>query len=506
MSAVFFVISCILYSGLKCGIASGVGQQARNVIIQKIKGELYKNPAIAREITNIKTGADDCVVEFRNGSEIRAIVLGRTGDSARSWRFNYLLIDEARVVPDNVIEEILIPMTKTKRPLAIRHGEYEKGKVIFISSAYLKTSNLYKRFQYFCEKMNSGDGNYFVCCLDYKVGIQAGIFDESDIEEERNKPTMTKEQFSYEYEGVFVGSSGESFYPYELTSPCRVLDRCELRQSKKSKTEYIITHDVATSTANDADNAITHVIKLKQKPNGTYFKDVVFTQIHRGNTLDQQRDFLRELYHVHFPNTTKIVIDMRGNGEHLPRLFYETWDYTDDKGETMEYPPLILDDDKESRDLKGAIPMLRGITATNITNNTDYTYMKACFENESLRLLKHSIEVDCLYKDEQITFDEFIMYKQADELVKELSNIKQVESEHSNILYERIDKGTKRDRVTSLMYGLSIVREMEEKNKQNMNAEKRNLADYIVGGGQSNNTNSVFNKDVFNRNKRLNSW
>ena len=79
---------CILHSGLKCGIASGVGQQARNVIIQKVKGELMKNPAIAREITNIKTGAEDCVVEFRNGSEIRAIVLGRTGDSARSWRFH----------------------------------------------------------------------------------------------------------------------------------------------------------------------------------------------------------------------------------------------------------------------------------------------------------------------------------------------------------------------------------------------------------------------------------
>jgi hypothetical protein len=40
ISAVFFVCACILYKGLKCGIASGQGQQARNVIIQKIKGEL----------------------------------------------------------------------------------------------------------------------------------------------------------------------------------------------------------------------------------------------------------------------------------------------------------------------------------------------------------------------------------------------------------------------------------------------------------------------------------
>jgi hypothetical protein len=217
ISAVFFICSCILYKGLKCGIASGQGQQARNVIIQKIKGELANNPNIAREIVfPIKTGSDDCVVNFRNGSEIRAIVLGRNqGDGARSWRFNYLLIDEARLVPDNVISTILIPMTKTKRPIAIEHSQPEKGKVIFISSAFLKTSDLYKRFMFFYNKMQEGNRNYFVCALDYKVGIEAGIFDEDDIKEERNKPDTTEDIFLYEYCGQFVGSSGDSYYPYE---------------------------------------------------------------------------------------------------------------------------------------------------------------------------------------------------------------------------------------------------------------------------------------------------
>jgi hypothetical protein len=94
----------------------------------------------------------------------------------------------------NNAEDIL---TKIKNN-TINHGEFEKGKVIFITSAYLKTSDIYKRFKYFYERMVDGDGNFFVCCLDYKVGIQAKIFDMSDIEEERNKPTMTKESFDYE--------------------------------------------------------------------------------------------------------------------------------------------------------------------------------------------------------------------------------------------------------------------------------------------------------------------
>ena len=483
LSAVFFVASCILYKGLKCGIASGQGSQARNVIIQKIKGELAQNPAIAREINfPIKTGADDCVVNFKNGSEIRAIVLGRNkGDGARSWRFNYLLIDEARLVSDNIINTILIPMTKTKRPVAIIHNQMEKGKVIFISSAYLKTSDLYKRFKYFHDKMESGAKNYFVCSLDYHVGIEAGIFDEEDILEEKNKPDVTSEIFTYEYEGIFVGSSGDSYYPYELTNPCRVLDRCELNQPKKSNSSYIITHDVAISGAIDSDNACTHVIKLKLKSNGTYTKEVIYTTTHSGLSLPEQRDYLRELYHIHFPNAEKIVIDMRGNGEALPSLFYESWEYTNERtGETIEYPPLVLDNDDEGKRLKNANPIIRGITATNNSNNTMYTYMKGCFENGTLKLLKDSVETIEKQKNGDISMEEWRMFKQADYLITELSNIRQAESSFNNIIYERIDKGTKRDRATSLMYGLSVVLEAEEKNRKNLYANDYDENDDVV--------------------------
>ena len=485
LSAVFFVASCILYKGLKCGIASGQGQQARNVIIQKVQGELSNNPAIRREINfPIKTGASDCVCSFKNGSEIRAIVLGRNGgDGARSWRFNYLLIDEARLVPDSVVSTILIPMTKTKRPIAIEHNEKEKGKVIFISSAFLKTSDLYKRFKYFCDKMAEGNKNYFVCALDYHVGIEAGIFDEEDIMEERNKPDTTEEIFQYEYCGVFVGSSGESYYPYELTNPQRVLEMPELEQPKKSKSEYIIVHDVALSTAKNSDNACTHVIKLKERSDGTYFKDIVYTKTHNGTTLPEQMRFLRELYHLKFPNVIKIVIDKRGNGEPLPSLFYSVWEYKNPKtGDIIEYPPLVQDDDEDGMRLKDAIPLIRGIAATNSSNNSMYTYAKASFENGTLRLLKHSAEKDQEYKLGDIKPNEFQNFIQTDLLISELSNIKQETSEKGNIMYSRIVPNQKRDRATSLIYGLSIVSEMENNNRMHKlsNKDNDNILDYCM--------------------------
>ena len=470
--AVFYICVAILYPNIKLGIASGNSQQARNVIIQKIKGELSKNEAIAREIKfPIKTADGDCVVEFKNGSEIRAITLAqdRGGDSARSWRFSYILIDEARLVKDEIIEEILIPMTKTKRQNAIRWNESEKGKVIFISSAYLKTSKLYNRFKYHYNEMVSGNKNYMAICFPYQVGVQAGLFDQDDIEKELEKPQMTKDKFAYEFEGRFVGSSGESYYPYELTNPCRVLERCEFQQPKKSNSIYVITHDVAVSTEKNSDNSCTHVIKLKLKPNGTYTKQVIFTKTVNGMALNKQRDFLRELIHIKFPNTAKLLIDAQGTGAGLPSMFYESWEYTDPKtGVVTEYPPIVSDDEKDTNLLDNALPLIRCVHGMNNFVNLYYPYMKACFEDGSLELLMQSAEVDSLYKSNQMNFEEYYQHVEHDILQSELSNIKQDFTNNEKMTYTRIVSGKKRDRATSLMYGLSYVCELENGNKKSL--------------------------------------
>lgn len=229
-------------------------------------------------------------------------------------------------------------------------------------------------------------------------------------------------------------------------------------------------HDVAISKANNSDNACTHVIKLKERTNGTYYKEVVYTRTHNGLSLPKQMEYLRELYHLKFPNAMKVVIDMRGNGEPLPSLFYSAWEYKNPTtGVITEYPPLVLDNDEEGKKIKNAVPILRGITATNISNNKMYTYMKASFEDGTLRLLQQSTDMDEKYKNQEISVEEYQFYIQTDLLISELSNIKQDMTKNDNIVYVRIVEKQKRDRATSLAYGLSIVQEMEEDNMKNNN-------------------------------------
>lgn len=491
LTALFMVCMAILYPGIKIGIASGVGQQARMVIIQKIKEELDKNnPEIAREIKHpIRTQDEDCAVEFWNGSVIRAITLGQQqrGDSARGWRFNIILVDEARLVRDSAIEEVLVPMTKTKRPIMVKLShEYgdklpiEKGKMIYISSAYLKTCDLYKRFLHHYYEMKSGNMDYFTCSLPYQVGVKAGLFYEDDILKELDKPSMTREKFEYEFNAVFVGSSSESYYPYELTEKCRELPKCELQQPKGSRAEYIVVHDVAMANEARSDNACTTVIKLKPRANGTYIKEVVFIKSHKGMTLTEQRDYLRELVHIKFPNTKKLVIDIRGNGEPLKALFYESWIYENDKGESIELPPLIDEDDGEARkNIPNALTMLKCIAADNNFNNTMYSYMKSSFEDGSIRLLIPSTNIDSKFKSGQVPPEEYAVHVETDNLIQELGNIKQTISAHGNIRYVRISGSMKKDKATSLGYGLAYIQELEIKNKMSLFNSEDDAEDYL---------------------------
>lgn len=486
----FMVCMAILYPGMAIGIVSGNGNQARMVIKQKIEGELIKNENIKREIANIKTSTDDCIVTFKNGSSIRAITLGNNqkGDSARGWRFQLVLVDEARLVKDTTLTEVIRPMTKTPRQNAIDlHDRYpenplEKGRMLYISSAWLKTCDLYQKFLAFYQSMTSGDTTYFVASLDYNVGIDAGLFSYEEIMLEKDSPDMTLDKFCYEYEGVFVGSSNDSYYPYSLTSKCRVLDKCELAQPKRCQYSYIITHDVAVSTKTGSDNSCTHVIKLIPKSNGTFEKYVVYTRTLNGASLKEQRDLLRELLHIQFPNTEKLVIDVRSAGQGLLSLLEEPWSYRNEKGEVEEYPPLIQDnDDDTARLFPNALPIIRGIQATVDFNGSFYPYMKSCFEDKSLKLLVDSNETDELYKNGKYTPEEQLMHIEHDNLVQELSNIKSAFSNSGQVIYERIVKSAKRDRATSLMYGLSVVYEYEKQGKADIGKTETDMLKYLSG-------------------------
>lgn len=125
--------------------------------------------------------------------------------ATKQWRFQLVLVDEARLVRDSTLTEVIRPMIKTPRQNAIDlHDRFpddvpiERGRMIYISSAWLKTCDLYQKFLNFYYAMTNGDKHFFVASLDYKVGIDAGLFSQEEIDLERESPDMTLDKFAYE--------------------------------------------------------------------------------------------------------------------------------------------------------------------------------------------------------------------------------------------------------------------------------------------------------------------
>ena len=101
-------------------------------------------------------------------------------------------------------------------------------------------------------------------------------------------------------------------------------------------------------------------------------------------------------------------------------------------------------------------------------------------KDKSLQLLVDSNETDEDYKSGKYKAEEQIMHVEHDNLMQELSNIKQAYTENGRIIYSRIVSSKKRDRATSLMYGLSVVWEYEKQGKADMYKKEVDPLSYLA--------------------------
>lgn len=88
--AVFCCVYSILYPGSRICVASKTRTQAMEIITKIQQDLMPKSPNLCMEIAEIKTGAQDAGVFFRNGS---SIVIVTAGESARHNRATVLVRD-----------------------------------------------------------------------------------------------------------------------------------------------------------------------------------------------------------------------------------------------------------------------------------------------------------------------------------------------------------------------------------------------------------------------------
>lgn len=421
-----------------------------------------KDEMVVRGNTAVVVNQHKGYVRYKNGSSIESYSLS----SVRGQRAKIIIVDEAPEIDQKLYDAAASPIRNYTREICISKGFQDfKSKEICLTSCCEQANPFYEKFKDTVNEMIKGSPEHFACALDYRAAIESGLTDAEFFESERKR--LPDYVFQMEYGSIFMGSAEGTAFPYGLINQCRTLELIETDQPKTTKSRYVISVDIATSEASNADNTAITVIKFAETSSGEFRKRLVYIRTLHGQSLDVIADTVLDLYYNHFPSAEKIVYDARGLGDSFDRFMDRS--YVDAKG--VEHPPLICDD-KLLATYNG-LPMLHPFRAIQQLNQRLYTNMRVNLEKRTveLPLVSRIAEQRSLEKESgnQLSFMQRAIFQEADALAFEMSNIVGRKGSSGNVLYDVAHAQQHKDRYSSFAMGLDYVCELEEDNIKRKN-------------------------------------
>ena len=475
----------VLYPGSLIAVISSTAEQAV-LVVKKIEEKFLGYPDVIREINAsrhnkpVQINPHKGVCWLKSGSKIESYSMG----TFRGNRAKILVCDEAPEIKKADLDAVAKPVMHETRDICIQRGiEDYDSKMISITSACLKNNYFYTSFMNILKRMSMKEDGCFAWAMTYKEAVREGISKQSYFDDQRKD--MTEEKFMMEYESKFLGAAEGAVFPFELTEKCRTLKDVEIAQPAKSTTEYVMSLDIATSSASNADNAALTTFKLVELDNGLYMKQVVRIQTFHGKRLDALATELRRNL-VKFPNTIKVVVDVRGLGDAFPQFVSKPWT---DPETGREYPPLVPDDEPSLID--GAVPMIRRFVANNLLNQQMVNATVIALEQESIQfpipsryIINNKIaelDGDADGENRKLTTPERAIYIEADALQIEMGNIVGRQGANGNVIYDSEKSSMHKDRCSSLMMGIHYISTLEEERKRKLLRGNAPLIMGIVG-------------------------
>lgn len=474
----------VLYPGSLIAVISSSAEQAV-LVIKKIDEKFIQYADVLREIDAsrhnhpVQINAHKGICTLKNGSKIESYSMG----TFRGNRAKILICDEAPDIKQTDLEAVAKPVTNETRDICIQRGiEDYDSKIISMTSACLKNNYYYENFVNKLKRMARGEKNVFAWAMSYTEAVREGISKQSFFDEQRMG--MTEEKFKMEYESIFLGAADGAVFPFDLTDKCRTLKEVEIAQPVKSSTEYVMSLDIATSSASNADNAVLTTIKMVELDNGGYMKEVVRIQSFHGKRLDALANEVRKNL-VRFPNTIKVIVDMRGLGDAFPQFLNKPWT---DPETGKEYPPLVRDDEPSIID--NAVPLIRPFLANNALNNQMVSCTTIALEQGSIAfpinsryIVNGKVALDDEGDNEgkKLTKQEQAIFIEADALQIEMGNIVGRQGANGNVLYDSAKANMHKDRCSSLMMGIHYISGIEEIRKKRLSRSANNIVYGIVG-------------------------
>lgn len=327
-TGIFAAMDAILNQGVQIGIISKSFRQSR-MIFNKIE-EIAKSPNAAflsQCITRVSKSNDQWVMELGR-SKIIALPLG-DGEKLRGFRFQRMIIDELLLMPEKIINEVILPflavvenptqrqkiydleteMIKSGQMTEEERHRWPHNKIIGLSSASYKFEYLYKLYQQYESLILNPDkadnAHRVIMHLSYDCA-PLQLYDQNLLDQ--SKATMSEAQFEREFGSVFTDDSS-GYFKVSKMAACTIPDgegqSVEVIGDKNA--EYILSFDPSWSESEGSDDFAMHLIKLNpDKRQGT----IVHSYALAGANLKKHIVYFYYLY-THF-KVVAIVGDYNG--------------------------------------------------------------------------------------------------------------------------------------------------------------------------------------------------
>ena len=329
IASVFCFLQCIFNPGTKILIAGPTFRTARFIFTNLEKLVRSKGAELLQQAFSTKPSKRNDQFEWSiNGGTITAIPLN--GEKIRGFRANILVLDEFLLLPEELINTVLMPflvapqdmkerleiraieddlIKKNKMPEEDRMVFENNSKMIALSSASYTFENLYKTYREWTNKIYSdeiSDANYFISQMGYEA-LPKEMIDKTVIEEAQDGGA-SHSSFLREYCAQFTDGS-DSYFSAKKMHLCTIPDGESPTTliRGRSGAKYILGIDPSFSNSPSSDFFAMSLLEVSEDiGDGT----LVHSYAVAGGDLKQHINYLYYLY-TNF-NIELIVIDNAG--------------------------------------------------------------------------------------------------------------------------------------------------------------------------------------------------
>ena len=402
--AVWALTLCVLYPGIKVVVCAKTLKQGGVILSEKLTQLRDTYPNVQREIDKITSNANVYEAMFHCGSTIQVVP---SSESARNRRANYIVVEEARLVPKEILEQVIKPFLFSRMPLYRLKKEYkddarlrEEGIISYITSAWYTAEYWYTYVKACIRRMAEGDETANFMALDYLVSVHHNIKTEQMIKNEMEDSDPISNQM--EYLNIPSGASGKSYF--KPTMFPRNIKRAFYPQkddnfnTKKNPYEVkkvegemrIICADIATRANKQNDLSITGAIRLIPLIGKGYNRQLVYMESFKGANTIVQAKRIKQLFYDF--ESDYLVIDVQSAGIGVIDSLGQV---TIDEDRGINYEPFtVVDESVNFLDQKireelrartlgiGARPVIFPISATQILNSQIASAFRASLQKK----------------------------------------------------------------------------------------------------------------------------